>query len=219
MASYPRTGRPARQAGVRQTSRVPLPEPLPTTYSVVLDGGRVRQREVGPADLDDAWAWSSDERFFRYLPVKRHATREAERVWLESVIAEATLSPRRQYELGIELAETASLVGMARIGVDSERHRSANIGYGVAPAFWSRGIALEAAALIIGFGFDRLGMHRIWATHHPDNVVSRRVLDKLGFRAKGRRREDRMSSGRWHDSVVCSLLEDEWRELLSSDAG
>jgi RimJ/RimL family protein N-acetyltransferase len=124
---------PARQAGVRQTSRVPLPEPLPTTYSVVLDGGRVRQREVGPADLDDAWAWSSDERFFRYLPVKRHATREAERVWLESVIAEATLSPRRQYELGIELAETASLVGMARIDVDSERHRSANIGYGVAP--------------------------------------------------------------------------------------
>jgi ribosomal-protein-alanine N-acetyltransferase len=76
-------------------------------------------------------------------------------------MAEATERPRRQYQLGIELTETGALVGMTRIGVDSERHRSANIGYGVAPAFWGRGIASEAVALIVGFGFERLGMHRI----------------------------------------------------------
>ena len=192
---------------------------FPSTYPVVLAGGRVRLREVGLADLDDAWAWSSDERFFRYLPVEQPANREAERLWLESVIAEAIGTPRRQYQLGIELAETGSLVGMTRIGVDSERHRSANIGYGVAPAFWGRGIASEAAALIVGFGFERLGMHRIWATHHPENVASRRVLDRLGFREEGRRRDDRMIGGRWSDSVVCSLLEDEWRAISPSNAG
>ena len=64
---------------------------------------------------------------------------------------------------------------MTRIGVDSERHRSANIGYGVAPPFWGRGIASEAAALIVGFAFEPLGMLRMWATHHPENVASRRV--------------------------------------------
>ena len=113
---------------------------------------------------------------------------------------------RRQYQIGIELAETGSLGGMARIGVGSVRHRSANIGYGVAPAFWGRGIASEAAALIVGFGFEHLGMHRIWATHHPENVASRRVLDKLGFREEGRRRDDRTIGGQWSDSVVCSCL-------------
>ncbi len=86
---------------------------------------------------------------------------EAERLWLESVIAEAIGTPRLQYQLGVELAGTGALVGMARIGIDSERHPSANIGYGVAPAFWGRGIASEAAALIVGYGFERLGMHRI----------------------------------------------------------
>ena len=207
------------RGGARQTSRMSELEPVPSTYPVVLDGGRLRLREVGLADLDDAWAWSSDERFFRYLPVEQPADREAERLWLESVIAEAIGTPRRQYQLGIELAETGSLVGMTRIGVDSERHRSANIGYGVAPAFWGRGIASEAAALIVGFGFERLGMHRIWATHHPENVASRRVLDRLGFREEGRRRDDRMIGGRWSDSVVCSLLEDEWRAVPPSNAG
>jgi [ribosomal protein S5]-alanine N-acetyltransferase len=171
---------------------------------------------VGPADLDDAWGWSSDERFFRYLPIEQPPNREAERLWLESIIAEAIGTPRRQYQLGIELAETGSLVGMTRIGVDSERHRSANIGYGVAPAFSGRGIASEAGAPIAGF--ERLGMHRIWATHHPENVVSRRVLDKLGFRVEGRRRDDRMIGGQWFDSVVCSLLEDEWRAVPPANA-
>ena len=134
-------------------------------------------------------------------------------------MAEATGTSRRQYQLGIELARTGSVVGMTRIGVDSERHRSANIGYSVAPAFWGRGIASEAAALIVGFGFERLGMHRIWATHHPENAASRRVLDKLGFREEGRRREDRMTGGRWFDSVVCSLLEDEWRADPPANTG
>jgi hypothetical protein len=54
-------------------------------------------REVGLADLDDAWAWawawSSDERFFRDLPVDQPADREAERLWLESVMAEAIEMP------------------------------------------------------------------------------------------------------------------------------
>lgn len=118
-------------------------EPVPSSYPVVLDGGRLRLREVGLADLDDAWAWSSDERFFRYLPVELPADREAE----------------------------------------------------------------------------RLGLHRIWATHHPENVASRRVLDRLGFREEGRRRDDRMIGGQWSDSVVCSLLEDEWRAVPPSDAG
>ncbi len=38
-------------------------------------------------------------------------------------------------------------------------------------------------------------MHRIWATHHPENVASRRVLDKLGFREEGRRVTTGRSAG------------------------
>jgi RimJ/RimL family protein N-acetyltransferase len=50
-------------------------------------------------------------------------------------------------------------------------------------------------------------------------VASRRVLDRLGFQAEGRRRDDRMIGGQWSDSVVCPLLEDEWRAVPPSTAG
>jgi RimJ/RimL family protein N-acetyltransferase len=54
-------------------------------------------------------------------------------------------------------------------------------------------------------------MHRIWATHHPDNIASRKDLDRVGFQEEGRLRDDRFVDGAWHDSVVCSILENEWR--------
>lgn len=99
---------------------------------------------------------------------------------------------------------------MVRLGLDSALHRSASLGYGLRSDQWGRGLRTEAAALIIDFGFEALGLHRIWATHHPGNLASRRVLDKLGFQEEGRRRDDRYIQGRWCDSVVCSVLDHEW---------
>jgi [ribosomal protein S5]-alanine N-acetyltransferase len=106
--------------------------------------------------------------------------------WLESVIEESHSSPRRQYQLGVELIETADLVGMVRLGVDSVLHRSASLGYGLRSDQWGRVVTTEAAGLIIDFGFETLGLHRIWATHHPGNLASRWVLDKLGFQEEGK---------------------------------
>jgi RimJ/RimL family protein N-acetyltransferase len=65
--------------------------------------------------------------------------------------------------------------------------------------------------LIVGFGFEALGLHRVWATHHPDNLASRKVLEKVGLGEEGRRRHDRFVGGAWYDSAVCSILEEEWR--------
>jgi RimJ/RimL family protein N-acetyltransferase len=179
---------------------------IPTLYPVAIDGLRLRLREVDESDFEAAWAWASRPEFFRFLPIDQ-PSREDEHVWLESVIKEAQAAPRRQYQLGIDASDAGGLVGMVRIGIDSERHRSASIGYGINPDFWGRGYATEAARLIVRFGFETLGLHRIWATHHPENGASRRVLDKIGFREEGRRRDDRFVDGAWYDSVVCSILE------------
>jgi ribosomal-protein-alanine N-acetyltransferase len=185
---------------------VPEAEPIPSIYPANIVGQRVRLREVDEGDFEAAWTrWGSRTEFFRFLPIEQPKTLDEERGWLGSIISEARAVPRRQYSLGIDAA--VGLVGMVRMGIDSERHRSADIGYGVGPDEWGRGYATEAARLIIRFGFETLGLHRIWATHHPENVASRRVLDKVGFVEEGRRRDDRFVEGVWHDSVVCSILE------------
>jgi ribosomal-protein-alanine N-acetyltransferase len=47
------------------------------------------------------------------------------------------------------------------------------------------GIGTEAASASIHFGFDRAGLARIVAIAMPENIGSRRVMEKAGMRLVG----------------------------------
>ena len=56
------------------------------------------------------------------------------------------------------------------------------VGYRFAKRFWGMGLATEAAKASLEYGFETLGIDRIVAVVHPDNLASQRVVDKLGLR-------------------------------------
>jgi ribosomal-protein-alanine N-acetyltransferase len=55
------------------------------------------------------------------------------------------------------------------------------LGFHLRPKYWGRGLALEAAGAVIDFAFETIGVKGLSAGHHPGNVNSRKVLEKLGF--------------------------------------
>ncbi|MEQ9641690.1 MAG: GNAT family N-acetyltransferase [Alphaproteobacteria bacterium] len=59
------------------------------------------------------------------------------------------------------------------------------VSYGLLPAFRGKGYATEAARAVMAFGFETLKRQQIVAYSRSDNLVSHRVLEKLGmtFRA------------------------------------
>jgi [ribosomal protein S5]-alanine N-acetyltransferase len=59
------------------------------------------------------------------------------------------------------------------------------IGWRMAPGRRQRGYATEAARAALDVGFGVLGLERIVAVAHPDNVQSRRVMEKLGMTLVG----------------------------------
>ena len=54
--------------------------------------------------------------------------------------------------------------------------------YGLARAYWSRGIATQAAKAAISYGFNVANLDRIIAMALPDNQASRRVIEKAGLK-------------------------------------
>ena len=56
------------------------------------------------------------------------------------------------------------------------------LGFHLLPTSWNKGLAQEAARAVIGYAFTTLEASGLFAGHHPENAVSRRVLEKLGFR-------------------------------------
>jgi RimJ/RimL family protein N-acetyltransferase len=72
------------------------------------------------------------------------------------------------------------------VGLSPESaHDAAELGYYIHRQFWNRGIATEAARLVVDHGFRVFSLRRITAGHFQDNPASGRVLSKLGFAKTG----------------------------------
>lgn len=56
------------------------------------------------------------------------------------------------------------------------------LGFHLRTAHWGKGYAEEAARGAAAYGFQTIGASALFAGHNPENVRSKRVLEKLGFR-------------------------------------
>lgn len=127
--------------------------------------------------------------FLAALPTRHAAGRGM--VW--------AIETRESVDQGAHDAAHVALVGA--VGLDVVRaHRRAELGYWVAKSRWGQGIATEAAAAVVRFGFATLGLHRIEAHHYPENPASGSVLRKLGMQHEGRLR-----AHVWRDGVPRDL--------------
>lgn len=107
----------------------------------------------------------------------------------------------------IERAGHPSMIGTIGLLRFDLEHRRAELGYELARRWWGRGLAPEAAAAVVRYGFSVLGLHRIEAGVLFGNDASVRVLEKLGFVEEGPRRDYLFARGRFHTLRWFSLLE------------
>jgi len=115
-------------------------------------------------------------------------------------------SARRGQSLPFIITVDDELAGQITIGnVVRGSLCSAWIGYWVASHIVNGGVATAAAALLVDHCFTGAGLHRVEATVRPENVASRRVLAKLGFREEGLLRRYLDVAGAWRDHVCLAL--------------
>ncbi|WML37396.1 GNAT family N-acetyltransferase [Clostridium sp. OS1-26] len=57
--------------------------------------------------------------------------------------------------------------------------------YAFDPKFWGNGYATEAATKVLEYGFKEAKLNRIIALAKPDNIRSRRVIEKIGLKLIG----------------------------------
>lgn len=86
---------------------------------------------------------------------------------------------------------------------------SAWIGYWVYSRFQGHGVATAAVALGVDLGMQVVGLHRIEATVMPENVASRKVLEKTGFRIEGQLQRNLHINGEWRDHLLVAQTQEE----------
>ena len=80
---------------------------------------------------------------------------------------------------------SGSVIGDCGLILLAHRGPEVELGYRLGKPYWGRGYATEAAGAWLAHGFGELGLERIVAVTHPENVASRRVLEKIGMRFDG----------------------------------
>ena len=84
-------------------------------------------------------------------------------------------------------------------GITGGSFLSATLGYWVDSARAGRGIAPMAVAMATDYCFRHLGLHRMEINIRPENTKSLRVVEKLGFRDEGLRKDFLHIAGEWCD--------------------
>ena len=103
-----------------------------------------------------------------------------------------------------------ALVGQLTVGgITRGSLQSAHLGYWVDQRVAGRGIMPTAVALATDHAFMTGGLHRIEVNIRPENVASRRVMEKLGFREEGLRPAFLHIAGEWRDHLTFALTREE----------
>jgi RimJ/RimL family protein N-acetyltransferase len=167
---------------------------------------RLSLREFRDGDHAAVHAFASDPEVTRYTDWGPNDPDDTS-VFLAKAAQNTSAQPRTRYPLAVVERAGDVLIGSVDIHVVSREHRRGEMGYVLNRSRWGHGYATEAAAAVLRFGFDRLGLHRISATCDPDNTASARVLERIGMRAEGHLREYLCIGGEWRDRLLYAALD------------
>ncbi len=86
---------------------------------------------------------------------------------------------------------------------------SAETGYWIAEPFWNKGVATAAIKLAVQYGFEELGLMRVFAGVMENNTGSIRALVKAGFQPEGILRKGIVKNGEYLDEHRFAILNPE----------
>ncbi|SDK47037.1 GNAT family N-acetyltransferase [Natronorubrum texcoconense] len=178
--------------------------------SVFLSGDRIDLRPIEEDDLGFLQREINDPRIWRAIGRPRPVNGPQERAFFENVVCDDDT-------VNLLIVADSSPVGTIAFNAIDWETRQAEIGYWVAPEHHGQGYGTDAAARLVAYGFDQLGLHKITARVFEFNEASRRLLESVGFTREGVHRDDVFVDGAFQDTYWYGLLEDEWRSESESE--
>lgn len=175
---------------------------------IVFETERLILRKIESGDVPDMYSYACREATTRYLLWLPHHGEYSTRYVVESI--KRDYKAGSYFELAVVLRESGRMIGTCGITSFDCQNRVAEIGYVLSPDYWGKGIAKEAAEVLMNFAFCELGANRVEAKYMKGNESSRRVMEKLGMTFEGIQRSKMFVKGEYRDIGVCAILASEY---------
>lgn len=170
----------------------------------ILETERLTLRKMSLDDTDDMYEYSKNSDVTKFLSWMPHENKAYTYDYLNYL--------QNRYKTGdffdwaIVCRQSEKMIGTCGFTRFDFPNNSAEIGYVINPKYSGKGIATEASARVIRYGFEILNLERIECKYIVGNIASRRVMEKNGMTFEGIRRHGMLVKGEYRDVGVCSIL-------------
>ncbi|NLC68887.1 MAG: GNAT family N-acetyltransferase [Clostridiaceae bacterium] len=176
---------------------------------IIIETERLILREFKKDDWKKVHLYSTDEEVVRFMTWGPN-TEEDTLAFIDRTLREKYKNPRKEYHFAVIEKNSGRLIGSVMIALGGDMDLHGMLGYCYSREVWGQGIGTEVAGALIKFGFESLGLHRIWANCDTINNGSQRVLEKNRMRREGCFKKKSFIKGEWRDEFQYAILKEEW---------
>lgn len=181
-----------------------------TMNKPILEGQKVRLRPITADDAAGMFSALSDEESMRLTGTQDTFTFEQVAAFCKKV---SESNDRADYAITLKDDPKSKYIGEVVLSDIDEENRSASFRIAMAGhSFFGKGYGSEATHLIVDYGFEMLGLHRIELEVYDFNPRAQHVYEKVGFVKEGVKRDVLFWDGTYRSAIMMSILEDEWRD-------
>ncbi len=156
------------------------------TGTVPLETDRLVLRRTVKSDIDEFFFIQLNPNIRRYLGTNRLGDDlEKNRKYFD----EEKYNELNYYRWTIERKEDNKILGCIYLNIHDEKARTAGIDYWIREDAWGNGYTTEASRKILNFAFDTLNINRIESCGGKDNPGTYKVMEKIGLKYEGERKE------------------------------
>jgi len=152
-----------------------------------IETDRLIVRAYEKSDLQEAYELMQERDLFTYLPMEimTYADYQELFAWLIQCYDMSCNNAWFKYSFLIARKEDGVHLGWCGIGSLDYNHSDIEVFFLIGKPYWGRGYASEAVQALIRYSFDNMKLPRLVAVVKPENMASKRVIEKLGFRCEG----------------------------------
>lgn len=176
-----------------------------------IETSRLSFRAFTADDQDAVQAYASDPEVTRYTAFGPN-TPELTKQFLQLAMDQSSQADRGHFTFALIHKQTSRLIGSCGLMLADANGPQYSFGYVLHKDWWRQGLASEATAALVKFGFGELRAHRLWAHVFVGNSASENLLRKLGFRYEGCALQSFFVRNAWHDVQTFAMLRREWEQ-------
>jgi ribosomal-protein-alanine N-acetyltransferase len=170
----------------------------------IIETERLILRQCTHEDTSDFYVLRSDKNVMKYIPrpiAKNHADAAAVIDTMNDGI-----SKNESINWAITVKGNSKLIGVIGYYRTKKEHFRSEIGYILNPTYQGMGIMDEALKAAINFGFIKMKLHSIEAVVDPENLPSRKLLEKNLFIKEAHLKENEFYDGKFLDTIIYSKI-------------